>query len=123
MLFRSSGDLHAYLDARGSGIVEDTAEQQLWVKGGPTITTPFVSVPGMLTGQCVSNEHGSYLAVTVHHDPAEPRATDIAGDVVVGGNVRPEWGLHLIDVNVAMGNLLDIVGAQSKAYLALMEKK
>jgi hypothetical protein len=26
-------------------------------------------------------------------------------------------------VNVAMGNLLDIVGAQSKAYLALMEKK
>jgi hypothetical protein len=77
----------------------------------------------MLTGECVSNEHGSYLAVTVHHDPAEPRATDIAGDVVVGGNVRQEWGLHLIDVNVAMGNLLDIVGAQSKAYLALMEKK
>ena len=118
-----SGDLRAYLDARGSGIVEDTAEQQPWVKGGPTITTPFVSVPGMLTGECVSNEHGSYLAVTVHHDPAEPRATDIAGDVVVGGNVRPEWGLHLIDVNVAMGNLLDIVGAQSKAYLAVMEKK
>jgi hypothetical protein len=43
--------------------------------------------------------------------------------VVVGGNVRPEWGLHLIDVNVAMGNLLDIVSAQSKAYLAVMEKK
>jgi hypothetical protein len=59
----------------------------------------------------------------VHDDPAEPRATDISGDVVVGGNVRPEWGLHLIDVNVAMGNLLDIVSAQSKAYLAVMEKK
>ena len=30
--------------------------------------------------------------------------------------VQPDWGLHLIDFSVAMGNLIDIVGQQSKAY-------
>ena len=30
------------------------------------IDTPFVSVPGLLTAQCVSNEKGSYLEITVH---------------------------------------------------------
>jgi hypothetical protein len=54
--------------------------------------------------------------VTVHGDPADPRADDIVGDVVANGQVLPDWGLHLIDVGVAMGNLLDIVHDQAKAY-------
>jgi hypothetical protein len=32
------------------------------------------------------------------------------------GKPLANWGLHLIDVNLAMGNLLDLVDAQSKAY-------
>jgi hypothetical protein len=32
--------------------------------------------------------------------------------------VNPAWGLHLIDAGLAMGNLVDIVGAETKAYLA-----
>jgi len=43
--------------------------------------------------------------------------------VVVNGQVLSEWGLHLIDVNLAMGNLLDIVGQQSKSYLSTPQKK
>jgi hypothetical protein len=119
-----SGELHAYLRAMASGIVGSSeATPGPWVKNGPAVTTPFVSVPGMLTGECVSNESGSYLAVTVHGDPAGPRTSEITGDVVAGGQVRHEWGLHLIDVNVAMGNLLEIVGAQGKAFLAAAKKK
>jgi hypothetical protein len=30
----------------------------------------------------------------------------------------PGWGLHLIDVQEAMGNLIDVVARQSQAYLA-----
>jgi len=86
------------------------------------INTPFVSVPGLLTAECVSNEKGSYLAVKVHGDPKDPRTDDIVGDVVTGGKVQADWGLHLIDVNVAMGNLVDIVGQQTKAYLAGKKK-
>jgi hypothetical protein len=56
--------------------------------------------------------------VSVHSDPAGPRASDIPGDVVVNGNVLTDWGLHLIDMPEAMGNLIDIARQESKAYLA-----
>jgi hypothetical protein len=87
------------------------------------IKTTFVSVPGLLTAECVSNEKGSYLAVKVHGNPADPRTDEIVGDVITNGQVQANWGLHLIDVQVAMGNLVDIVGQQSKAYIAKQKKK
>jgi hypothetical protein len=113
-----SGELHAYLGSRGSGVVSAEMVQKSWVTPSQPIDTPFVSVPGLLTAECVSNEKGSYLAITVHGDPSDPRTDDITGDVVVNGQVLADWGLHLIDVNLAIGNLVDIVGQQSKAYLA-----
>jgi len=30
--------------------------------------------------------------------------------------VQANWGLHLIDVELAMGNLVDTVGQQARAY-------
>ena len=85
---------------------------------GKTVDTPWVSVPGLLTAKCASNENASgYLEVTVHGDPADPRIDDIVGDVTSAVK-SANWGLHLIDVNLAMGNLLDIVAAESKAYVA-----
>jgi hypothetical protein len=112
-----SGALHSYLSAAGRGN-GSSAEPRPWVTPAKAINTPFVSVPGLLTAQCVSNEKGSYLEITVHGNPADPRTDDIAGDVVTGGQVQADWGLHLIDVNLAMGNLIDIVHQQSKSYLS-----
>jgi hypothetical protein len=37
---------------------------------------------------------------------------------MTNGQPNASWGLHLIDVNLAMGNLVDIVGAQAKAFSA-----
>ncbi|MGH8175643.1 MAG: DUF3089 domain-containing protein [Steroidobacter sp.] len=113
-----AGELHAYLGAKGRSIASSAAEPNPWVAPARNIDTPFVSVPGLLTGECVSNESGSYLAVKVNADPKDPRTDDIVGDVVVNGQVEKSWGLHLIDVNVAMGNLVEIVGRQAKAYVA-----
>ncbi|HUK90051.1 MAG TPA: DUF3089 domain-containing protein [Blastocatellia bacterium] len=113
-----SGELHAYLGSRGSGVVTSEAAPKPWVTPAKPIDTPFVSVPGLLSSECVSNEKGSYLAVTVHGNPGGPRTDDIPGDVVVGGQVLADWGLHLIDVNLAIGNLIDIVGHESKAFLS-----
>jgi hypothetical protein len=51
--------------------------------------------------------------------PADPRTDTIEGDVVgADGKISEDWGLHLIDANLEMGNLVDVVGAESKAYLA-----
>lgn len=116
-----SGELHAYLSATGRSIVGSAAEPRPWVTG-KTIETPWVSVPGLLTAECVSNDKGSYLEVTVHGDPSDPRTDDIAGDVMANGQPNASWGLHLIDVNLAMGNLVDIVGAEAKAFLASTRK-
>jgi len=112
-----SGELHAYLNARGGSITGSSAAPPQWV-AGKTIDTPWVSVPGLLTAQCVANDKGSYLEVTVHGNPADPRTDDINGDVMANGQVNASWGLHLIDVNLAIGNLVDIVAAQAKAFAA-----
>jgi hypothetical protein len=58
----------------------------------------------------------------VHTTPGGARVDDIAGDVIVGGKAQPEWGLHLIDANLAMGNLIAIVAEETKAYLAKARK-
>ncbi len=113
-----SGPLHAYLTGVGSLIASVATEKHQWVNGGAMAETPFVSVPGLLTAQCQSTEKGSYLEVRVHGNPADPRADDIPGDLGVAGKVQANWGLHLVDVNLAMGNLVDLVARQEKAYLA-----
>jgi hypothetical protein len=117
-----SGALHAYLSSAGRSIVGSSAEAPAWVTPAKPIDTPFVSVPGLLTAQCVDNGKFSYLEITVHGNPADPRADDIAGDVMANGQVNPSWGLHLIDVNLAMGNLVDIVREQGKTWLAAGKK-
>ena len=117
-----SGELHAYLDSTGRTITSNTPAKP-WVTPEQKIDTPWVSVPGLLTAKCASNDNASgYLEVTVHGDPNDPRVDDIVGDIGVGTNVLANWGLHLIDVNLSMGNLLDIVSAQTKAYLAKNKK-
>jgi hypothetical protein len=111
-----SGELRAYLDKTGRTITSTTPGKP-WVVPEQPIETPWVSVPGLLTAKCASNENASgYLEVTVHGDPADPRVDDIVGDIGAGPNVLANWGLHLVDVNLVMGNLLDIVSQQTKTY-------
>lgn len=108
--------LKSYL---ASGEVPLSPETPLpWAKGGAPVTTPFVSAPGLLSGECVANEHGSYLAVTVNAVASDPRTDDIIGDIVRDGKIDKGWGFHLIDMNLVMGNLVDDIDAQSKAWLA-----
>ena len=111
-----SGELHAYLSSDGRTIT-GTTKPKPWVTPEVAIDTPWVSVPGLLTAKCATNDNATgYLEVTVNGNPDDPRVDDIVGDIGVGNNVLANWGLHLVDVNLAMGNLIDIVGAQAKAY-------
>jgi hypothetical protein len=77
-----------------------------------------VSVPGLLTARCTSNDAANYLEITIHGNPSDPRTDDIVGDVGTRENPTASWGLHLIDMNLAMGNLVDIVRRQSEAWVA-----
>jgi hypothetical protein len=110
-----SGVLHSYLSTAGSTITSAQAPKP-WVVPEKPIATPWVSVPGLLSAQCKSNEYATYLEITVNGNPADPRTDDIVGDLVTNGQVLKDWGLHLIDVNLAMGDLVEVVGKQAKAW-------
>jgi hypothetical protein len=110
-------ELRAYLSTAGAGA--SGLPMPAWVNGNDpakVVTTPFVNVPGMLSAECKSDATGSYLSLTVKGDPADPRVDDIVGDVVTNNMVQADWGLHLIDVHLTMGNMLDLVAAKAKAF-------
>jgi hypothetical protein len=74
------------------------------------ITTPWITYPDFLTGACVREGDVDWLEVTIAADPDDPRTDDIPGDLT------PPWGLHLVDANVAMGDLVDLVRTQVDTY-------
>lgn len=118
-----SGALHAYFSVQGGMVWADEVSPQHWVKAGaqqpePAIATPFVTLPGLLTASCVDDEHGSYLAIAIKAQPGDARTGEIPGDFVYDGKTHYEWGLHAIDIDVAQGNLIDIVSQQAKAWKA-----
>jgi hypothetical protein len=42
---------------------------------------------------------------------------------MANGLVNASWGLHLIDVNLAMSNLVDSVREQGKASMAVTKQR
>lgn len=99
-----SGTLEPYYPAAAGGVFETGTA------GMPDLATPFVALPGLASAECVRRDGITYLEITVHPDPSDPRPDDIRGDLT------PEWGLHLVDVQLALGNLVDLVRDQARAW-------
>ncbi|MGB3624197.1 MAG: DUF3089 domain-containing protein [Henriciella sp.] len=85
---------------------------------GEGVDTPYAALPGLLSAECVEAANHTYLEITVNADPDDPRTDDIQGDLIGPAGVMADWGLHLIDMHAAMGNLVDIVAAQSETWVA-----
>jgi hypothetical protein len=75
----------------------------------PTASTPWVSAPGEYTAQCHAEHGASWLQI----NPVGP-AIDPPEYVKEG--LGPEWGLHVYDINLALGNLVHTTAIQSAAY-------
>ncbi len=76
---------------------------------GVKITTPFVAFPGLYTAQCESRDGATWLQVNATREATDSRPT-------VSAILGPTWGLHLDDVNLALGNLVHDVSLEEKAY-------
>jgi hypothetical protein len=76
--------------------------------------TPFFETPGLLSGVCVAEGKHTYLAISVGQDRRAPRVLPLLHDVAR----NHAWGLHDLDINLALGDLVALVGSQSKAWLA-----
>jgi Protein of unknown function (DUF3089) len=79
------------------------------VAQAPKGSTPWVAAPAEYSAQCEARNGASWLQLNLNNasDPRE-RILETLG---------PEWGTHLVDMNVAMGNLVAAVGLQSAGYL------
>ncbi len=82
------------------GLVEGTA---------PAAPTPWVTEPDRYTARCRDEGGASWLQVDTTAVPGDTRS-------VVGQVLGPTWGLHLYDVNLALGNLVNLVRDQARTY-------
>ena len=113
-LAKGSNEAHAYLNAAPGRTGIDS-----WTQAQAGLSTPFASAPGLLTTECVSTDSHRYLQLSVHGNPEDPRTDDIGGDIMTAdGTPDAGWGMHLIDANVGMGDLLTIGSKQIATYLA-----
>jgi hypothetical protein len=86
----------------GSGML------QPYFLGGTT--TPWLTYPDLYSAQCMSVGGATWLRVTPITTPGDTRP-------LVTQQLGPVWGLHLVDVNLSLGNFVSLVATQAKAYL------
>lgn len=111
-------DLHAYLPSRGGPGIIRAGRAHSWVTQNPAITTPYLSLPGRLQGKCVESDGAHVLAVTTQQgEPGKP-AYVLGGDIMTNGRPDPLWGLHLLDIGLVQGDLIELIHHQSTAFAA-----
>jgi hypothetical protein len=79
--------------------------------GSAAIDTTYIVLPHILAAKCERKGDFDFFAVgPASADDKRP----VAG--LTTETLGPNWGLHLYDANVAMGDLLQIVAAQAAAF-------
>ncbi len=82
----------------------------------PDVDTTFIDLPELMRGECVTRGEQRFLAISWVDDLRTPR---VARGLQALQARRPTWGLHVLDVNLALGNLVAIVTAQGRAWKPL----
>jgi Protein of unknown function (DUF3089) len=80
-------------------------------------STPWAATPGLYTGQCKHENNATWLQISLNGSPSEGELKEREEHhELVQESLGPDWGLHLYDVNIALGNLVKTVALQSQAY-------
>ncbi len=99
-----SAALDPYLPTNGiSSLLGASAAKSVSAK------TPFVTFPGEFTAECKTSGGATWLQV----DRATGSIDHRPGLSKVGS---AQWGLHVVDVNLALGNLVDLVRSEAAAF-------
>jgi hypothetical protein len=73
------------------------------------ISTPWVAYPGEYTARCRSAGGATWLQIDTAPGSSDRRP-------VVRQSQGASWGLHVVDVNIALGNLVALVGGEAASY-------
>jgi hypothetical protein len=79
--------------------------------GSKYVAYHWVEFAGLYTARCVSSGSGAWLLVTPTRVPGDTRP-------IVKEALGPLHGLHAADVNIALANLVGLVGSQARAWKA-----
>jgi hypothetical protein len=88
----------------GLGVAADLVP---YFPASPPVSTPWVTYPGLYSAACSSAGGATWLQVS---------HLTVAGRPVVSESLGAEWGYHIDDINLALGNLVDDVAAEEAAY-------
>lgn len=83
--YGGTGALQPYIPSSSAGL------------GPPAVRTPWVTYPGLYEAQCRSAGGASWLNVSTLVRGGRPTVSEVLG---------PEWGYHVDDINLALGNLV-----------------
>ena len=78
--------------------------------------TDLVENPGLISAACASAAGHAFLAVSIRTEGAGAAGLNRALSDL--DSRAPGWGLHPIDVNLALGDLVRIVKRQGRAWAA-----
>ena len=73
----------------------------------PLASTPWLHYPEGLTGECKTEDGANVLHIT---------DARVQPGLVLRDSLGPTWGLHVYDANLTLGNLVDVVRAETAAY-------
>jgi hypothetical protein len=73
----------------------------------PTPSTAFWAAPDSYTARCQDSNGAHVLEITARNGAQTPTPAP-----------TPEWGLHLLDANLSLGNLLSIMRSEETSYAA-----
>ena len=92
--------LHPYIPSLALGFLPRTTL---------SVTTPWVSFPGQYSARCKSSGNATWLQVTrvAGGSSRAPTLTELG---------QPALGLHVLDVNIALGDLVRLVADEAAAY-------
>lgn len=85
---------------------------QLAFGGPPLAPNPWVAMNDLYTTKCISSGGASWMQANDIGRASDKR-------VRFGAPLGQSWGLHIVDVNIVLGNLLDLVDGQSAAWRKL----
>jgi hypothetical protein len=72
--------------------------------------TPWIAYPDAYTARCESSGGATWLQISRLPGGAAPPAATLRQ------SLAPTWGLHVVDVNIALGDLVDLVRSEAAAY-------
>ena len=84
-----------------------TADLVPYFQASPPVSTPWVTYPGLYSAACRSAGGATWLQVS---------DLTVGGRPVVSETLGAEWGYHIDDINLALGDLVDDVTVEEVSY-------